>query len=51
MASVTALALVFAHYNFCRKHGSLKGMTPGMAHGLTTRVWPVRELIERVCGT
>ena len=43
-----ALALLFCHYNFCRKHRSLKGQTPAMAHGLTTDVWSVRELLERV---
>jgi IS1 family transposase len=43
-----ALALFFAHYNFCRKHRSLKGMTPAMAHGLSTKVWSVRQLLENV---
>jgi len=46
-----ALALMFAHYNFCRKHRSLKGLTPAMAHGLTTGVWSVRELIENVLNS
>jgi transposase-like protein/IS1 family transposase len=44
-----ALAVLFCHYNYCRKHHSLK-MTPAMAHGLTTEVWSVREMIETVCG-
>jgi IS1 family transposase len=44
-----ALALLFLHYNFCRKHRTLKGLTPAMAHGLTTEVWSVRRLIESVC--
>ena len=35
-------------YNYCRKHRSLKGMTPAMAHGLTTEVWSVRELLQRI---
>jgi IS1 family transposase len=43
-----ALALFFAHYNFCRKHSSLKGETPATAHGLTNHVWSVRELLESV---
>lgn len=43
-----ALALMFAHYNYCRKHSSLKGHTPAMAHGLTTEVWSVRQLLENV---
>jgi len=46
-----ALALMFCHYNYCRKHGSLKGHTPAMAHGLTTEVWSVRRLLESVLGT
>jgi len=43
-----ALALMFAHYNFCRAHRSLKGLTPAMAHGLATAKWTVRELLENV---
>jgi IS1 family transposase len=44
-----ALALLFCHYNFCRKHRSLKGLTPAMAHGLATEAWSVRKMIETVC--
>lgn len=43
-----ALAVFFCHYNYCRKHRSLKGHTPAMAHGLTTEVWTVRRLLETV---
>lgn len=43
-----ALALMFAHYNFCRKHRSLKGMSPAMAHGIATEVWTVRTLLEKI---
>jgi IS1 family transposase/transposase-like protein len=43
-----ALGLFFAHYNFCRKHRSLKGQTPAMAHGLATEVWSVRELLQKI---
>jgi IS1 family transposase len=43
-----AMALLFCHYNWCRKHKSLKGETPAMAHGLANRVWSVRELVEAV---
>jgi len=39
-----ALALHFAHYNFCRVHGSLK-ITPAMASGITDHVWELLELI------
>jgi hypothetical protein len=34
------------HYNYCRKHSSLKGHTPAMAHGLYTQVWGLRKLPE-----
>jgi IS1 family transposase len=43
-----ALGLFFAHYNYCRAHKTLRGQTPAMAHGLTNRVWTVRELLETV---
>ena len=39
-----ACALHFAHYNFCRVHSSLR-VTPAMAAGLTTEVWPLRALL------
>ena len=41
------LGLYFLHYNFCRKHRSLKGDTPAMAQGFADDVWSVQELIER----
>lgn len=43
-----ALGLFFAHYNYCRAHRTLKGQTPAMAHGLTTEVWTVRDLLTRL---
>jgi len=44
-----AMALFFAHYNWCRKHKSLKGRTPAMANGLDAdHPWSVRELLEAV---
>jgi len=39
-----ALALHFAHYNFCRVHGSLR-ITPAMAAGVADRVWAIEDLI------
>lgn len=39
-----ACALHFAHYNFCRVHSSLR-VTPAMAAGLTTEVWPLGVLL------
>jgi hypothetical protein len=39
-----ALALHFAHYNFCRVHGSLR-ITVAMAAGITDHVWSLDGLI------
>ena len=41
-----ALAVFFCHFNYCRKHQTLKGLTPAMAHNLSTEVWTVRKMIE-----
>jgi IS1 family transposase len=38
-----ALALHFMHYNFCRKHQTLK-TTPALAAGLTDRLWTIQDL-------
>jgi transposase InsO family protein len=43
-----AFGLFFTHYNYFRKHGSLKGLTPAIAHGPTTEVWTVRKMLEMV---
>jgi IS1 family transposase len=43
-----ALAMFFCHYNFCRKHKSLKHLTPAMAHGISTEVWTVKKMLETV---
>lgn len=40
-----AVALHFMHYNFCRKHMSLKGQTPAMAAGVADHVWSIAELV------
>jgi IS1 family transposase len=40
-----AVALHFAHYNFCRVHSSLR-VTPAMAAGLANEIWPVHHLIS-----
>jgi IS1 family transposase len=37
------LALHFMHYNFCRRHQTLK-TTPAVAHGLTDRIWTLHDL-------
>ncbi len=39
-----ALALHFAHYNFCRIHGTLR-VTPAMEAGITDHIWSLGELI------
>jgi IS1 family transposase len=38
-----ALALHFMHYNFCRKHQTLK-TTPAIKAGLTDRTWTLHDL-------
>lgn len=38
-------ALFVAWYNFCGKHETLKGQTPGMVAGLTDKPWTIRELL------
>ena len=43
-----ALALNFAHYNFCRVHQTLRA-TPAMAAGLATDPWSVSDLLEAAC--
>ena len=40
-----AVSLHFMHYNFCRVHKSLNGLTPAMAAGVTDHVWTAEELI------
>ena len=40
-----AVALHVAHYNFCRRHGSLR-VTPAMAAGVTNKLWSLGDLIE-----
>jgi IS1 family transposase len=43
-----ALALFFAHYNFCRQHKSLKGISPTMAAGVTGTLWSMEMIAERI---
>jgi IS1 family transposase len=38
-----SLALHYMHYNFCRKHMTIK-TTPAMAAGLTDRLWTLHDL-------
>ena len=43
-----AVAIYVAYYNFVWQHKTLKGRTPAMAAGLTSRPWSMEELFERV---
>ncbi len=40
-----ALALMFAHYNFCRMHQSLR-VSPAMQAGISDHLWSLNELIS-----
>ncbi len=40
-----AVALHFMHYNFARKHQTLKGKTPAMAAGVADHVWTIEEIV------
>lgn len=42
-----SVALHFVHYNFCRIHPQIR-ITPAMAAGITTWVWEIEELVERI---
>lgn len=39
-----SLSIYFWWYNFCKIHGSLR-VTPGMALGVTDRIWDLKEVI------
>jgi IS1 family transposase len=39
-----AYNLWFMHYNFCRRHQSLR-ITPAMESGLTDHIWTIKELL------
>lgn len=46
-----AIAVHFAHHNFCRVHSSLgKGTTPAMAAGVESKKWEITDLIAFVAG-
>jgi IS1 family transposase len=42
-----AVALHFFHYNFIRRHQSLR-VTPAMAAGVTNHLWSLEELVELI---
>lgn len=41
------LAVSLMHYNFCRKHSTIK-TTPAVAAGIADHVWTVEEIVEMV---
>ena len=43
-----SVALHFMHYNFCRQHKSLKGISPAMAAGVTDRLWDSEDIVRLV---
>lgn len=43
-----SLALFYTHYNWCRPHRSLGGMSPAMAAGLTDSLYPVEWIVELI---
>ena len=44
----SALALLFAYYNFCKIHGTLH-VTPAMQAGITNEPWTIGRLVEEAC--
>ena len=42
-----SVAIHYMHYNFCRKHQTLK-QTPAMAAGIADRQWTVADLVDVV---
>jgi len=42
---VAATALHFAHYNFVRRHQTLR-ISPAMAAGVSSTLWSMGELLE-----
>ena len=47
---VAATALHFAHYNFVRRHQTLR-VTPAMAVGVSATLWDVDDLLNATIGT
>jgi hypothetical protein len=41
-----AVSLHFMHYNFARRHQTLKGATPAMAAGIERHPWSLTQLAE-----
>ena len=43
-----SVALHFMHYNFCRQHKSLDGISPAMAAGVTDWLWDIEDILRLV---
>jgi hypothetical protein len=43
-----ALTILFCIYNYCRKHATLKGLAPAMAHGIAGHARTVKEMLQNV---
>ena len=43
-----SVALHFMHYNFCRQHKSLGGVSPAMAAGVTDRLWDIEDIVRLI---
>ena len=43
-----SVALHFMHYNFCRQHKSLGGISPAMAASVTDRLWDIEHIVRLV---
>ena len=43
-----AVAMYLCYYNFCWQHATLKGRSPAMMAGITSRPWSIDELFDRV---
>ncbi|MDE0149816.1 MAG: IS1 family transposase [Rhodospirillaceae bacterium] len=43
-----SIALHFMHYNFCRQHTSLGGISPAMAAGVRDRLWDIEDIVRLI---
>ena len=48
---VAAVGMYLCYYNFCWSHRTLKGRSPAMMAGITSRPWSIEELHEKVMVT
>ena len=43
--------MYLCYYNFCWQHATLKGRSPAMMAGITSRPWSIEELFDKVMAT